>query len=432
MRRDTIEAFWDVSDIRQGGQKERHGSLTRGHCARGSFCCYPSPMSPDEPKTRPLPALRAMIDAVDRDILQLLSQRMALVAEVARYKRETGTPIRDLAREKRVLEDRRRRALSLGLPPDTVDSLYRLLLVSSRARQSELRAEVPVDAPRKTVAILGAKGGMGQHLVHFFSSLGHAVLEVDLDTEITGIEAAAIADVVVLSVPIRETERIIEEVGPHLREDALLMDITSVKQGPLETMLRSTKASVVGTHPMYGPAVSSLTGQRVVVVPGRGEEWQAWVEQAFRARGARITHASAEEHDRAMGVVQVLTHFHTELLGLALSKLGLPIERSLEFTSPSYLLELYVLGRHFAQSPALYGAIEMSNPERERVVQALQESLEELGGAVVDRNQRGFEEVFTKVRAFLGDAFTQEALHQSRFLVDRLVELSTGRGERAK
>ena len=42
-------------------------------------------------------------------------------------------------------------------------------------------------------------------------------------------------------------------MGPRLRPDALLMDVTSVKSEPMQVMLESTRASVVGTHPMFGP-----------------------------------------------------------------------------------------------------------------------------------------------------------------------------------
>ena len=53
-----------------------------------------------ESTPRPLPVLRAMIDALDRDLLQIMARRMALVAEVAAYKRAHGIRIRDAQRER--------------------------------------------------------------------------------------------------------------------------------------------------------------------------------------------------------------------------------------------------------------------------------------------------------------------------------------------
>lgn len=385
-------------------------------------------MSTPAPKSsRPLPVLRALLDAIDRDILQLLSRRMAIVAEIATTKRQERIPIRDLDREREVLTDRVERAEALGLPGGVIEAIYRLLLLASRDRQAALRAEVPDEVTPRTVAILGGKGGMGQSMARLFGDLGHAVMIADVDTSLTPARAAATADVVIVSVPIRVTEELVREIGPHVRPDALLMDVTSIKEGPLRAMMESTEASVLGTHPMFGPGVHGFTGQRVVVCPGRGDEWRQWVVRSFRARGLLVTEATAAEHDRAMSVVQVLNHFQTQVLGLALARSGVSLKRSLEFTSPAYLLETYVAGRHFAQSPSLYGPIEMLNPRSAEVTGIFREAAAELAEVLERGDQGAFDAAFEEVRRFFGPEFTQEALEQSRFLVDRLVELTAGR-----
>lgn len=375
------------------------------------------------PRARPLAVLRALIDAIDREVLQLLSRRMALVAEVAEYKRGHGRKIRDFAREREILDDRRRRGERLGLSEGVIESMWRLLLWASREHQAALRAEVPPDVEPVTVAIVGGKGGMGRAMARLFGDLGHAVMIADVDTELSPKEAAALADVVVVSVPIAMTEQVIREVGPHVREDALLMDVTSVKEAPLAAMLASTRASVVGTHPMFGPSVHSLQGQRVVVCPGRGDAWEAWLRRMLSARGLVVTDATAAQHDRAMAVVQVLNHYQTQVLGLTLARFGVPIEETLRFTSPAYLMELYVAGRHFAQSPALYGPIEMRNPRTAEVTAAFQAAARELGDVLASGDQARFAAIFDEVRAFYGP-FGAEAVEQSSFLIDRLVERS--------
>ncbi len=380
-------------------------------------------MSTEEPRARPIAVLRALIDAIDRDVLTLLSRRMALVAEVAEYKRGHGRKIRDFAREREILDDRRQRAQSLGLSAGVIESMWRLVLWASRDRQAALRAEVPPSVEPVTVAIIGGKGGMGRAMERLFSDLGHAVMIADVDTELTPREAASLADVVVISVPIASTEQVIREIGPHVREDALLMDVTSIKEAPLRAMMESTKASVVGTHPMFGPNVHSLQGQRVVLCSGRGPEWEEWLRRMFAARGLVVTDASAEQHDRAMAVVQVLNHYQTQVLGLALARFGIPIEETLRFTSPAYLMEVYIAGRHFAQSPELYGPIEMKNPRTAEVTRAFRDAAEELATILEMKDQERFAAVFDEVRHYYGD-LGAEAVEQSSFLIDRLVERS--------
>ena len=374
-------------------------------------------------RTRSLVELRAMIDALDRDLLQVLVKRMALVGEIAQYKREHAVPIRDLAREREILEDRCSRAVALGLPQGEIEALYRLVLWTSREQQAALRVEVPQDLEPRTVAVVGGKGEMGACLAHLFEDLGNTVLIADLDTELTPVEAATAADVVIISVPIDVTEQVIRDLGPHVRPEGLLMDVTSLKQGPVEAMLESTSASVLGTHPMFGPDVHSFQGQRIVLCRGRGDAWADWVTRMLQAHGVVITEATPEEHDRAMAMVQVLIHFQTEAFGLALSRMGVTLADTLRFTSPAYLLELYVAARHFAQSPALYGPIEMTNPLRAQATRVFTEAVSELSEIIVRQDQAGFDGVFDRVREFFGP-FSDEALEQSSFLIDRLVERS--------
>jgi chorismate mutase/prephenate dehydrogenase len=371
-----------------------------------------------------LDALRARIDALDHDLLALLARRRALVADVAQWKRRHHYPIRDADRERAVLADRRARALALDLPTGEVDALFRLLLRASRDQQAVLRAEMPLEVDARQIVIVGGRGRMGRVLSAMFGDLGHGVHALDLDDAPEDRAARLVAaDVVVIAVPIADTLSVIDGVGPYVREDGLLMDITSVKSAPLARMLERTSASVIGTHPMFGPGVHSLQGQRVVLCAGRGDTWAAWVRQQLLASGLVLTECSAEQHDRLMAVVQVLTHFQTQVFGATLARLGLPLSESLRVTSPAYLLELYVAARHFAQDPRLYGPIEMLNPRSAEVTRAFAETAAEVASIVASGDQPAFDALFADVRSFFG-AFTDEAVEQSQHLIDRIVEHS--------
>ncbi len=374
-----------------------------------------------EPARRTLPVLRAMIDTLDRDLLQIMARRMALVSEVAAFKRDHGVRIRDRDREREILDDRRERAQALGLPAADVESIFRLLLRSSRDQQAVLRTEVPVGATPITVAVIGGHGQMGRLVARLFADLGHQVIVADRETALTATEAAALAEVVVIAVPIDDTEAVIRAVGPAVRPEGLLMDITSIKEAPMSAMLAATTASVVGTHPMFGPGVHSLQGQRIVLCRGRGDRWADWLHHTLSARGLVVSEATPAHHDRAMAIVQVLTHFQTQVLGVTLARLGMPLVETLEFTSPAYLLELFVAARHFAQDPGLYGPIEMRNPATAEVTGAFQGAAGDLAAVLAHGDRAAFSALFEEVRQFFG-AFTEDALEQSSFLIDRIVE----------
>jgi chorismate mutase/prephenate dehydrogenase len=370
---------------------------------------------------RTLALLRAMVDAADHDLLHTIARRMALVREIAEVKRAAGLRIRDAQREREVIEDRVRVATELGLPVGEMESLVRLLLRASRDYQALLRVEVLPDEEARTVTIVGGHGRMGRLFATMFADLGHRVLIVDQDTDLTAAEAAAVSDVVVVSVPIDRTEDVIRQVGPALRPESLLTDLTSVKQSPVATMLEHTPASVVGLHPMFGPSVHTFQGQRVVLCRARGDAWADWLAHALTSHGMVITETTPEHHDRVMSIVQVLTHFQTQVMGLTLARSGVTLDETMRFTSPVYLLELYMTARHFAQSPALYGPIEMRNPRAGEVTSALQSAAAELAGVIKRGDQAAFAALFDEVRGFFG-SFTNEALEQSSYLVDRIVE----------
>jgi chorismate mutase/prephenate dehydrogenase len=302
-----------------------------------------------------------------------------------------------------------------------IESMFRLILWASRDRQAALKAELPPDVEVRTVAILGGKGGMGQCMSNLFADLGHAVMIADLDTALTPSQAASVADVVVVSVPIDATVEVIRQIGPQVRSDALLMDVTSVKAAPMEAMLASSKASVIGTHPLFGPGVHSLQGQRMVLTPGRGNDWLDWLKRMLHARGISVIESTPHAHDQAMSIVQVLVHFATEVMGQTLTRLSVPIEQTLAFTSPIYLMELLMTARHFGQSPDLYASIQMSNPDTPKVTDAFVTSARELMEKITSGDREAHRDMFAKVRDMFGK-FTDQAMEQSSFLIDRLVE----------
>lgn len=189
----------------------------------------------------------------------------------------------------------------------------------------------------------------------------------------------------------------------------------------MEAMLKHSNANVLGMHPLFGPDVHSLQGQRIVLTPGRGDAWLAWMRSMLKARGILTLETTAQQHDAAMAVVQVLTHFATEVMGKTLSDLNVDIEKTLQFTSPIYLMEMLMTARHFGQSPDLYANIQMSNPMTDQVTEAFVAAAQKLRSAATTGDVEAYRSVFAEVRELFGP-FAEQALEQSSFLIDRLVE----------
>jgi prephenate dehydrogenase len=261
---------------------------------------------------------------------------------------------------------------------------------------------------------------MGQFFVPVFERAGYEVLVTGRSTSLTNADCARQCELVIVSVPIRDTVRVIGEIAPLLARNQLLCDLTSLKVRPVEAMLKS-KANVIGLHPMFGPSVGSLKSQTIIVCPVRAEEHLVHRLMAiFRKEGARCTTANAEEHDRMMAVVQGLTHYVTLCMAESIRRLGLDIEATRAFTSPVYQIELSLVGRLLSQDPDLYADILQQNPYVPDVLEACRSSAGELAEIVGSKNPELFRAFFIRNSRHLGP-WCNEGQKMTDTLIDCMV-----------
>ena len=103
-----------------------------------------------------LSTLRDRIDAVDRQIIALIAERLKIVEEVALAKLDAASPFRDRAREERLLLRLREHATEAGIDPHEIERLYRVVMDMSVAHQEATVRNRP-DAPLR-IAYQGVEG----------------------------------------------------------------------------------------------------------------------------------------------------------------------------------------------------------------------------------------------------------------------------------
>jgi prephenate dehydrogenase len=276
--------------------------------------------------------------------------------------------------------------------------------------------------PGKTVGVIGGKGQMGQLFGRLFAAAGYEVILADRDSEKGNEEAIKLSDIVLFAVPLHDTVNIIRDLVAHVRPDQLLMDLSSLKVGPIEAMLLSP-AAVVGLHPMFGGSVSSFAGQTIVACPVRiaQPEWLT-LRELFENRGMRVKECPPEKHDCLMSIIQVLFHVTTMLTGRVLREMEVDVAETMDFTSPSYRLEMNLLGRMFAQNATLYSAITQMNPYALKVLDHLGKGLESYKEWYLAADFQAFVEDFKKSAEHLGD-FSTTAFQESSALLDFAAKL---------
>jgi prephenate dehydrogenase len=246
------------------------------------------------------------------------------------------------------------------------------------------------------IGIIGGTGGIGRWFASFFRGEGYPVHVVGRSEGMSLQELAARCRVVIVSVPIAATPDMIRRVGPHLPPDSLLMDFTSLKEGPVGEMMTASSAEVVGCHPLFGPDCPSLAGQNVVLCPARGERWLNRMEGLFTKGGARVTVTTPGEHDRMMAFVQGLTHLDTILMGLTLRKSGITESTLDAFSTPVFRTKRAIFEKVFGTRPELYAGLLAGNGNMEGILEMYEKNLHVLKSLILSGDSKGLTALMKK------------------------------------
>jgi prephenate dehydrogenase len=239
------------------------------------------------------------------------------------------------------------------------------------------------------IGVIGGTRGMGRWFAGFLRKQGYAVAVCDEKTKLTPAELADSCDVVVVSVPIGITVGIIQQIGPLLKEESLLMDLTSLKAAPVEAMLKYSRSEVIGCHPLFGPQVRSIRGRHIALCPARTKRWLHWLQSVLRKAGVLIVETTPEEHDRRMALVQGLNHLNSLLMGMVLSETGVrPAELSL-FSTPAFEEKMKLVKKILRPHVRLSAEIMMLNPDTDPILDRYEQMLSELKTLVRNKDTEG-------------------------------------------
>ena len=109
------------------------------------------------------------------------------------------------------------------------------------------------DFRKANVCIIGGNGRMGRWFGELFCEAGMNTIVSDLEDSPFLEESVTSSDVVMLAVPVTAIENVMRSIGPFIRPDALLMDISSIKGNPIDFMLKYSQSEVIGYTPSVRP-----------------------------------------------------------------------------------------------------------------------------------------------------------------------------------
>ena len=235
------------------------------------------------------------------------------------------------------------------------------------------------------IGIIGGTGGIGRWFAGFFKKEGYTVLvsgrKTDLDIPTMGKKC----QVVIVSVPISITPEVIGRVGPHMKKESLLMDLTSLKGEPVKSMLKSSVSEVIGLHPLFGTAAGSIAGHKIVLCPARTRKWLDWLKEILTKNGADIIETTPERHDELMALVQVLNHLNSITMGMILKGSGVDLLELKRFATPMFHTKLDIIEKVFTNNPRLYAEIITLNPNIHKILDLYGKTLSDLKSLISKR-----------------------------------------------
>jgi len=263
------------------------------------------------------------------------------------------------------------------------------------------------------VAVIGA-GKMGRWFVNLFKNEGFSVVvssrtqskadalkaEFGVDVANSNVEAVVDADWILVCVSLTSLDTVLQEIGPLIKEGQVVMDISSIKEIPVNLLQKYVKHGVtLGTHPVFGPGAKSLQGQNYVLTPVTeneklfSNEFKEWLQK----RGSEVSVLTPRAHDELMSLVLGFPHFVGLVAGDALVE-NSNFVGAKKVGGATYKLLLTLAESVSSEEPHFYSNLHMSLPEMEQLEALFLNKVEEWLKLVKNKNCAGFSSKMEQVK----------------------------------
>ncbi|MGH3915664.1 MAG: prephenate dehydrogenase/arogenate dehydrogenase family protein [Pseudonocardiaceae bacterium] len=210
------------------------------------------------------------------------------------------------------------------------------------------------------------------------------------------------ADLVLLAVSERVALAAIASVHEALKPGALLAETLSVKSRVTAVVRTDApRTEVVGLNPMFAPSLG-MAGNPVAAVVTHGGPRTCELLRLVTAWGGRVVRMDAEEHDRVVTAVQVLTHAAVLAFGFALAELDIGIEELSALASPPHAMMLALLARIVSGTPEVYWDVQSANLRAPEAREALIRGARQLADHIATGDETAFVKGLLQTRAALG------------------------------
>ncbi len=269
----------------------------------------------------------------------------------------------------------------------------------------------------KRITIIGGSGGMGKVFGKFFKDHGfevtfyarnedklkQAVIELNVHYELSLEKSVENADMVMISIPINSTPDMIRKVGPFLKKNALIFDVTSLKYAvfnALTEIKNKFPVNCISLHPMFGPGISDMKNYVMMVLKvGGTDQYELVINELlelFRSVGLIITETLPEIHDKRVALTLGVPHMFNILFLNLLKSTKEPLNELTRFTGTTFLLQKVFAESIIQREMEMFGEIQMENQEFLKILELFESLLHKYKKIIEEKNIIGFNELFSQ------------------------------------
>jgi len=143
-------------------------------------------------------------------------------------------------------------------------------------------------------------------------------------------ETVSGVDMALLCTPIRVTPGVIRSIARNIQPGSILCEVSSLKMKTVAALkgIGGNHVRPLAIHPMFGPDISTITDQTIVVVPVQDRAVEVALTEALFG-DVKIVVTDAETHDRVMASVISLPYFMNLAFASTISAEDLTLAREM-------------------------------------------------------------------------------------------------------
>lgn len=81
---------------------------------------------------------RKKLDKYDKKMIKILAKRMAIIPQVAEYKKKNNLPILQTEREEEIIKSKEKLAIELGIDHQLIKKIFQIIFENSRKTQKNI------------------------------------------------------------------------------------------------------------------------------------------------------------------------------------------------------------------------------------------------------------------------------------------------------